>query len=223
MRSSEKNSGLDKKNAMGRWMAGILLSLPLGIVAIRKMRNLAMAWGSTPAELEAGLPGDELVDPVDRTSTRAIDIEAPPDKVWPWLVQIGWGRGGFYSYDFLENLIGLNIHSADRIEEHWQGLQVGDKINLAEGMELDVAILEPSRALVLQGGELPDEAPTPDFDFSWAFVVRALPDGRTRLIVRERYAFESLAVMPVVSIAMWVSALMTRRMLLGIKERAERR
>ncbi|MFT0846827.1 hypothetical protein VR010_03635 [Actinomycetaceae bacterium L2_0104] len=223
MRSSEKNPGPTKKNATGRWMTGALLSFPLGIVAARKMRNLAMSWGSTPAELEADLPGDDLVDPVDRAATRSITIDASEAQVWPWLVQLGQGRGGFYSYDVLENLIGLDIHSADRIEERWQGLAPGDKVSLAEGMELEVAILEPRRALVLQGGELPDEAPAPDFDFSWAFVVRALPDGRTRLIVRERYAWKSMAAVPVVSIAMWMSALMTRRMLMGIKERAERR
>ena len=181
-----------------------------------------MNMGTTPQEKKMGLPGDDLVKAARRMATRAISIDAPPEKVWPWLVQLGQGRGGFYSYDALENLVGLDIHSAERIDERWQDVRVGDRVHLAEGMGLDVVILESAQALVLQGGDLPDGVPAPDFDFSWAFVLERRSAGGTRLIVRERYSFESLKVMPVVSMAMWVSALMSRKMLLGIKERAER-
>ncbi len=197
------------------------LVAPFGILAARECRRRAMTFGATQEETGMGLPGDQLVRAASRMATRAISIDAPPEQVWPWLVQLGQGRGGFYSYDSLENLIGLNIHSAQSIEQRWQNLAVGDQVNLAEGMSLDVAILEPERELVLRGGELPDEVPAPDFDFTWAFVLHPA-GGATRLVVRERYRAGGLAAAPMVSVAMWLSALMTRKMLRGIKERAER-
>ncbi len=206
-----------------RSFATAAVAIPATIIATRRLRRYAMTWGATPEEIAMALPGDDLVKEADRTSTRSVSIDAPPEQVWPWLLQLGHQRGGFYSYDFLENLVGLGIHSAEQIEDRWQDLQVGDRINLAEGMGLDVTILDPARALVLQGGELPEEMPTPDFDFTWAFILNPAPDGSTRLVVRERYAFDSVLVSPVITAAMWISALMTSKMLRGIKERAERR
>ena len=83
-------------------------------------------WGATEEEVAMSLPGDELTPPPVEQNTRAITIAAPPEQVWPWLVQMGADRGGFYSYAWLENLFGLKIHNADRIVDDWQQLAVGD-------------------------------------------------------------------------------------------------
>jgi hypothetical protein len=98
------------------------------------------------------LPGDELIPHADLTATRAVTVRAPADGVWPWVAQLGQGRGGFYSYDFLENLVGCDIHSADRIVPEWQAVDVGDAVNVYPEVGLIVTQVEPSRALVLRGG-----------------------------------------------------------------------
>ena len=87
-----------------------------------RARRWFLTWGTVPSEQSAVLPGDELLVAPAMTTTRAITIDAPPEAVWPWLAQMGQGRGGFYSYDWLENVFGLGIHNADRIEPDWQEL-----------------------------------------------------------------------------------------------------
>ena len=198
------------------------------IPAARATHRRLLTWGATPAEQVMSLPGDGLVPLADLVATRAIDVAAPPEAVWPWLAQIGMGRGGFYSYDVLENLIGLGIHSADAVVPEWQ-VTVGDQVHLAEGFGLDVAIAEPGSALVLHGAPPadPDDAdegtgenPAP-YTFSWAFVL--VPrDGGTRLLVRERYGYAAPWAGRLVTPVSWVSWLMTQRMLRGIRDRAQR-
>jgi hypothetical protein len=97
------------------------------------------------------------------------------------------GRG-FYSYDILENLVGCGIHSAGTVVPEWQTLEVGDEVKLHPKVPLEVAVLEQGRTLVLHGG-LPMGNTPPPYDFTWAFVLRGQPDGTTRLVVRERYAY----------------------------------
>lgn len=173
------------------------------------------------------LPGDELIPSATVIATRAISIAAPAAAVWPWLVQLGYGRGGFYSHDRLERLVGLDIHSAERVKEQWQDMAVGDSIALAPQVELRVALLEPGCHLVLEGD--PDSVPgggEAPYDFSWAFVL--LPgethnDTHTRLVVRERYAPHSIAARVLVEAIQPVSWLMSAAMLRGIRDRAEQR
>ena len=86
------------------------------------------------------LPGDELITAPDLTATRAITVRAPAGQVWPWVAQLGQGRGGFYSYDFLENLVGYDIHSADRVVAEWQDIKTGDKVSLHSDVALGVAV-----------------------------------------------------------------------------------
>ena len=186
------------------------------------LRTWAMQWGSTEAELDATLPGDELTPAADHVVTRAVSIDAPPSAVWPWLVQLGTGRGGFYSYDALENLAGLGIRSADRIEPHLQDLASGDPVALAEGLELRVATLEIDRALVLAGIPEPGDSPEMPFRFSWAFVLEETGGGTSRLVVRERYEYLRRSAALVVEPTTFVSWLMTQQMLRGIRTRAER-
>jgi hypothetical protein len=180
-----------------------------------------LRWGASTQECEVSLPGDDLIASPDLTATRAITVRGPAGQVWPWIAQLGQGRGGFYSYDFVENLVGCDIHSADRIFPGWQDIRVGDVVRLAPGAGLDVAAVEPGRSLVLRGGVQIGNAPPP-YDFTWAWVLRDEPDGTSRLLVRERYSYTRpwarLLVEPVEA----VSFLMSQKMLRGIRDRAER-
>jgi hypothetical protein len=185
------------------------------------VRRWQLRWGATDEERDATLDGDDLIPNPDLTATRAITVHAGAEHVWPWIAQLGQGRGGFYSYDFVENLVGCDIHSADRIFPGWQDIRVGDVVRLAPGAGLDVAAVEPGRSLVLRGGVQMGNAPPP-YDFTWAWVLRDEPDGTSRLLVRERYSYTRpwarLLVEPVEA----VSFLMSQKMLRGIRDRAER-
>ncbi|MDQ1737383.1 MAG: hypothetical protein QOH56_3634, partial [Pseudonocardiales bacterium] len=151
-------------------------------------RRRYLRWGATDEEAAMDLPGDQFLPVANVTATRAITTLRTADDVWPWLAQLGQGRGGFYSYDFLENLVGCDIQSADRIVEEWQSIEVGSEVNLYPGFGLMVAHVEPGRSLVLRGGATMGGKPAP-YDFTWAFVLTERPDGTTRLIVRERYEY----------------------------------
>jgi hypothetical protein len=199
--------------------AALTAAVVAGTVATLRSRSLS--WGATRAEVDSALPGDELILHPGLSATRAVTIRADADAVWPWIAQLGQGRGGFYSYDALENLVGCNIHSADHVVPAWQSVAVGDEIRLHPDGGLQVALVDPGHALVLRGG-VPMGTTPPPYDFTWTFVVHHAPGGDARLLVRERYgyvkAWASLLVEPV----SWISFVMSRRMLLGIKERAER-
>jgi hypothetical protein len=183
-------------------------------------RRWQLRWRATKGERDATLAGDDLTPTPDLTATRAITVHAPADQVWPWLAQLGQGRGGFYSYDALENLVGCDIHSAETIVPEWQAIKVGDQVKLHPEVGLGVTVVEQGRALVLRGG-VPMGAMPPPYDFTWAFVLRQQPDGRTRLLVRERYGYTQwwapLLVEPVAVVAF----VMTQRMLRGIRDRVE--
>src|SRR6478735_5931773 len=122
------------------------------VAAAAVLRARQRRWGATDDEVNRTLPGDDLISHADLTATRAITIHATAAQVWPWIAQLGQGRGGFYSYDFLENLVGCDIHSADHVEPDWQSIAVGDEIRLHPEVGLTVALLERGRSLVLRGG-----------------------------------------------------------------------
>jgi hypothetical protein len=190
------------------------------VAAAAALRKRQLRWGATDVEIIAFLPGDELVSDPDLTATRAITIYAGVDDVWPWIVQIGQGRGGFYSYDSLENLAGCDIHSALQVNPDWQHLDVGDAVRLAPELALKVAVAKPPRTLVLQGGVLPGTAIAP-YDFTWTFDVQPISASTTRLVVRERYAYKRWWARFMVEPVTVVSFLMSHRMLRGIRDRAE--
>lgn len=169
----------------------------------------------------AALPGDDVLSHADVTATRGITIRATVDEVWPWIAQLGQGRGGFYSYDRLENLLGCDIHSSDRVVSRWQRVRVGDQFRLHPTVALAVTQVETGRFLVLRGGVPIGRAPAP-YDFSWAFVLRGESDGTTRLLVRERYRYSRPWAALIVEPASLVSFVMSERMLRGIKQRAQR-
>ncbi len=178
-------------------------------------------YGATLAEVARRLPGDELVPAPAIVSTRAITVEAPAERVWPWLVQLGQGRAGFYTYTWLENLVGCDMTNADEVNPAWQGLRLGDEVRLHPDLALRVMVLEPDRALVIAppSGEAP--SPAMDFDFSWAFVLAPGPEaGGTRLLIRERYHPYGPVARLSVAAGGVLSAVMTFGMLRGIRARA---
>ena len=179
-------------------------------------RRQCLTWGATAEEAVGKLPGDELLPEADIVPTRAVTIDAPPCAVWPWLVQMGSGRGGAYTYDWIENLFGLNMHSARQILPQFQDLKVGDELPLGPGRPvMRVEVCDPEQTLAIRFA---------DGNWVWIFALFA-EDGRTRLISRNRIATPG-APLPVRVFNMLVmepgSLIMERRMLLGIKQRAER-
>jgi hypothetical protein len=195
-------------------------ALGTAIVVATLLRSRYLRWGATEDDVSVALPGDELVSRPGLTATRGVTIRAAADGVWPWIAQLGQGRGGFYSYDFLENLIGCDIHSADRIVPEWQRVEVGAQVKLAPEVALTVAFVEPPRALVLRG-EIPMGRMPAPYDFTWAFVLRAGPGGSTRLVVRERYGYLRRWAPLIVEPAELISFVMSQRMLRSIRSRAE--
>jgi hypothetical protein len=185
------------------------------------MRFRYLRWGATDQEVDDSLPGDDLIPNADMIATRAITIRADADHVWPWIAQLGQGRGGFYSYDLLENLVGCNIHSSNRVLPEWQDVKVGDEIRLAPPVGLVVAFVEQGRSLVLRSG-VPMGRRAAPYDFTWAFRLREEPDGTTRLLVRERYAYTRRWARLIVEPTEMLSFVMSQKMLRGIRDRAGR-
>lgn len=197
------------------------------------VRPWHLRWGTTEEEAHAALPGDDLLNGTQMESTRGITIDAPASEIWPWLVQMGQGRGGLYSYDWLENVVGCDIHSADAIIPGYQRLEVGDTIHLGpEGYPFfTVASIVPERALVLGAGldersSAPSQPGTPPEHkpgATWAFLLRPLDAKRTRLLIRLRGDWESTAMMTLLNRIIIEPAhfVMERKMIYGIKERAE--
>ena len=202
-----------------RYAAGVSA---VGFVAayILVARPRQLRWGASAQECEASLPGDDLITSPDLVATRAVTVRTSVGRVWPWIAQMGQGRGGFYSYDFVENLAGCDIHSADRIVAEWQDIKIGDEIKLAPAVGLEVTALEPGRSLVLRGG-VPMGNTSPPYDFTWAWVLRDEPGGTARLLVRERYAYTRPWARFLVEPVEAVSFVMTDKMLRGIRDRAE--
>ena len=183
-----------------------------GLLYRRLVRQPILTWGATCEEASARLPGDELLEDAEGVATRAITIDAPPSAVWPWIAQMGPSpRGGAYTYDWIENLLGLNMHSADRVLPEFQHPEIGDGFGLGANL-MTYAIVEPERALAFRSA---------DGNWVWSFILDER-DGRTRLISRNRFRLpklrDKIGMIPMEP----GSLLMERKMLFGIKERAER-
>ncbi len=175
-------------------------------------RQRVLNWGARADEARAALPGDELLLDADGVSTRAISIAAPPAAVFPWLAQMGPSpRGGAYTYDWIENLLGLDMHSADRILPEFQHPELGEMIGYG-GNRMVLERIEPERVLAWR---------SQDGNWVWSFVLSP-EDGGTRLISRNRFRLPTrearVGMIPMEP----ASLVMEHKMLHGIRERAER-
>ncbi len=217
-------------------------------IAVTQARRWWHSWGVDPDETTRALPGDDIVADAVGGETRGITIDAPPEAVWPWLLQMGYGRAGWYSYDQLDQ----RGRSVNEIVDAWQGLAVGDVVPTHPGGGFEVARIETGHALVLRSDTalvtaqaeaakataqgLDTATPgvklsgamlsgTPQqFAASWAFVLEPLGGGRTRLIERFRIWFGaeqpgSAFVMPFLGFGVFV---MMQKQMVGLRERAER-
>lgn len=187
------------------------LLIAIAALYAKFLRRPIVNWGATDDEVAANLPGDPLIEYADGVSTRAITIDAPAAAVWPWLAQMGPApRGGAYTYDWIENLLGLNMHSVNRVLPNFQSPQVGDQIGLGPNV-MRVEAVDPERALVWRSA---------DGNWVWAFSLIEQASG-TRLISRNRFRLprliDRIGMVPMEP----GSLVMERKMLLGIKQRAE--
>ena len=193
------------------------ISIATCIVASPLLRSWYRKWGASAEELSMPLPGDEQVPNPRLDSTRAITIQAPTAEIWPWLVQMGQGRGGLYSYVKLENLANCDMHNADRIIPEYQHLDVGDEVRLSQDENVPcfvVTAIEHGRAIILGG----DDPPT-----SWGFILDPIDENSTRLIIRYRQDFEPTPG-NVIGWRVFTEPIhfnMERKMLQGIKARVE--
>jgi len=191
----------------------VLGSIGLAALLYRQLlRSVIVNWGATDAEAHRRLPGDELLEEADGISTRAITINAPSSAVWPWIAQMGPApRGGAYSYDWIENLLGLDMHSANRVLPEYQHPQIGHTLGYGTN-RMRYERLEPGRVLAIR---------SEDGNWVWNFVLEE-HDGTTRLISRNRFRLPSLPARVAMLPMEPGSLVMERKMLHGIKQRAER-
>lgn len=199
----------------GWWTIGLAVAASGGLLGYRWFRA-GTNWGSTADERASRLPGDETVPQADYACTRAVTIDAEPRHVWPWLAQMGNGRGGLYSYDWLDRLFGiLDGPSAKEVLPQFQEIHAGDVIPIGAGNDFPVLEVRPERALVLGGAAA-------GVRWLWSLVLEPLEGGQTRLLSRNRATVGggpwSRFFIAGVDMA---ATIMTRRMLLNLKQRAE--
>jgi hypothetical protein len=185
-------------------------------------------WGATDAELAARLPGDELVPQAHGQETRAITIGAPAATVWAWVAQIGQDRGGFYSYQALENVVGCEMPNVQRLVPALQRWKVGDKLWMypprkAGGAgHATLAAFEPGRALAFATRQIGTSPAAPP-DASWTFVVEPIDERSSRLIFRGRGSGGLRFVPAAITLGMFepMHFAMERRTMTSVKELAE--
>ena len=198
------------RSSSRNWLTAALVLAP--ILYGRLLRGPILTWGASDEEAQARLPGDELLENADGVATRAITVDAPASAVWPWLAQMGPSpRGGAYTYDWIENLLGLNMHSTDQVLPEYQHPKVGDSLGYGSNM-MTFRLVEPGRVLATQSA---------DGNWVWSFVLRER-EGKTRLISRNRFRLpklkDKIGMIPMEP----ASLVMERKMLHGVKQRAER-
>jgi hypothetical protein len=195
------------------WALGILVALLVAVAVIGTYLQVLgpwqRRWGATDGEVRRAMPGDGLLRPEAPSTTRAITIDAPPEEVFPWLLQIGYGRGGWYSYDRIDN---DGKPSVERIDPALQRLSVGERIQMLPGMGPVVHEIVPDHHIVSRGQA-----------DSWCLLVEPTPDGRTRLISRWRQDWPKTAGTYVWLVLADPGAfVMEQKMLRRIRDLAER-
>lgn len=211
------------------------LSMLLGLSALLYalgIRPRMLRWGASDEEVRGAYPGADIVPDGRRGATMAVTIDAPPSRVWPWLVQMGCDRAGWYSWDRLDN---AGVPSTERVHPEWQSLAVGDRLASTPSGKVwfEVAALDPERFLALRapidlraGRPFDAIGPRPRFyvDALWAFQLKALPGGRTRLVVSGYAAARPRLLQKVAEFLFWEPAhwVMQTRQFANLKRRAER-
>jgi len=235
------------------WLVALSVVAGMGVAFLLQLRGLQRSWGVVVPDTTRPLAGDELVEAPGIIETRSLIVDAPPATVWPWLVQMGYGRGGWYSYDQLD----MRGSSAQRILPEHQSLTEGDVVPTHPGGGFVARIVDPERALVLyldhdivraqteasvaaKGGDALEgidadmpgglhvagalgEMTMPEFRATWAFILEDEAGGKTRLVERFRVwtaegGLPQRLGLPVMGLGVFA---MTRKHMLGVKERAE--
>ncbi|HVT14411.1 MAG TPA: hypothetical protein VHE55_19265 [Fimbriimonadaceae bacterium] len=211
----KENCGNVKKRAI--WTAAGIAAAAATYFLVIRPRHLH--WGATKKEAEGYLPGDAFIEEPDVVATHAITIDAPVLDVWPWIAQLGQGRGGFYSYTMLENLVGCDMHNATEIHPEWQEVQQGDVIRFHPKFPPSpIEMLDTGNHMVV-GIDLksPNQA-------TWAFVLKDLGNNKTRFIVRLRArTHKGLGRLGDLLVTEPAHFIMERKMMLTIKHLAESR
>lgn len=205
---------------IGGRVAGLAALTGAAYAALRYYRN----WGTTKAECQMRLPGDELVGEPIVQATEAISIDAPPAAVWPWLLQIGQDRGGFYNHETLGRLTGLRFRNAERVHPEWQHLAVGDTVRAApigwlgypDGVTYTVTRIVTEEHLVLRAG-----TSGPPWNAVWSFHLTPAGLDGTRLLVRLRHGLRHPGEVAAVEALRPAAALGIRAVLRGIRRRVE--
>ena len=203
-----------------------------GAVYTLGVRRRLLRWGASNDEVRQLYPGVELIPDGQRSATMAVTINAPPSKVWPWLVQMGCDRAGWYSWDRLDN---GGMRSAERIHPEWQTISVGDRLASTPSGQtwFEVAALEPQRFLGLRasidlrrGTSFDARGRRPRFyiDAVWGFQLKEWPEGRTRLVVSGYASARPRLLQVIADLLFWEPAhwIMQTRQFANLKRRAER-
>jgi len=197
-------------------IATLVIAVTIAVVYWFPVRRWMSRWGAASSDLSRVMTGDGLIVHPTYWGTMAVIVNARPEHIWPWLVQMGYQRGGLYSYDWLDRLFGyLDRPSATRILPEFQHLSVGDAIPLGWGPSWPVATIEPDHALVL------DMRNMGGIDWVWQFGLYAVDETRTQLVSRSRVHARTVAAQLMTFAIEPAGFVMTRRMLLGLKQRAE--
>jgi len=193
-----------------------ILLLSLGLLYWFPVRHWFNRWGTTPNEVTSVMPGDKVIANPTNSAMQAVTVATSPENVWPWLVQMGYQRGGLYSYDWLDRLFGfLDCPSANQVLPQFQHLCVNDKIPWGHGEYLTVNEIEPFKSLVLYYNGR-------GMEWVWQFRLYPLDANHTRLVTRGIEQIPKTLIWRLGMMFMEPAAfIMTRRMLLGVKERAE--
>ena len=202
---------------LARGFAILSILLLIATAYVYLCRPYQLHWGATAAEIAQSMPGDELNTSPSFLATRAITIDAPPEEVWPWLLQMGYGRAGFYGYDLLENAGSPEgLRSADEIIPRFQNFVVGDKVPISAVANMTFHSIEPNRHLIWLGSDTPNPGA-----FTWA--IYSLDGDRTRLLSRIRWTYDptSLSDFALQLFTEFADHVAVRKVLQGIKQRVE--
>jgi hypothetical protein len=216
-----------RKVAQAVAVAGAALGLYASVVRPRLLR-----WGATEEEVGGSYPGGDLIPGATRSATMATTLDAPPERVWPWLAQMGTNRAGWYSWDRLDN---FGRRSADRLHPEWQRITLSDRLAATPdgGQWWEVAALEPGRflglrmSLDLRGRPFDPAGALPRYytDSLWGFLLKEVPGGRTRLVVSGYWVMRPRWLQPVLSFTVlepshWA---MQTRQFTNLRRRVKRR